>query len=365
MRFRARLLWVVLLPLAAAAMAWAVRYAQDDQPATAALEYPPRVDLGEREFGEVAVGRFTVANRARGELLLDTFSTSCSCAGVEREAEGKFHRVETVSVPPRGQIELVVRVSVGLEPGQRQTVQVAFSSNDPAQPAGMIEVFVPRVKGGAYAVPRAVLFGAIRLGGAARQVIDLYDNRHAGRRIEKIRSFQPERFEARLLPLDPNAPAQFHDSGGRLIARIEVVGQTTRPGSLEGRIEVSLAGEDRVPDVIQVFGEVVHAVECRPATLILPRRAGERLLFSGQVLLRHRDGHSITVEVEHSPPGITAKVRPSPDTADQCWLDVEWARSQAATAGDQVVRLRVRSASGESQLEMPIRLIADSLSEGQ
>lgn len=365
MKMRLRFLYLLLLPLAVAALTWSVRYAWDVWPATAILNYPSTVDLGEREFGEVAVGRFTIANHGRRELLLDQFSTSCSCAGVEREVDGEFQRLESLSLPPREQVELAVRVSVGVEPGERQLVQVGFASNDPVQPVAKIEVLVPRVIGGTCAVPKAILFGAVRVGGMARQVVDLYDNRRPNRRIEGVRSSHPELLRIRLLPLESEDRARTHDVAGRLIARLEVVGQTALPGPLDGRIEVSLAGEERRPDIIPVFGEVVHTVECRPEKLILPRRAGDRLVYSGQLLLRHRDGRSIKVEVEHVPSGITAKVRPSPDSEDQCWLDVECTPSQAVPSIDQVIRLRVRSDLEESLLEAPVRVITEKLSEGQ
>lgn len=365
MKIITRSLCLLLVPLAGAALAWSARYAWDLRPATPILDYPPVVDLGDREFGEVAVGRFTIGNRGRSELQLEKFFTSCSCAGVEREADGQFQRLESVLVPPGGQIELVARVSVGVQPGESQLVQVGFSSNDPTQPAGRIEVRIPHVKGGAYAVPKAIQFGEIRVGSAARQVIDLYDNRQTGRKIEKIRSLQPDRFEARLLPLDPQEPAQVHEMGGKLIARLEVIGESSRPGSLNGRIEVSLAGEERRPDFIPVFGEVVQDVECRPSMLILPRRSGERLLFSGPMLLRHRDGRAIRLQVENSPQGISVKVRPSPDSDDQCWLDVEWTRSQPIPSGEQMLRLRVRTDAGESLLDVPVRLTAEHSSEGE
>ncbi len=356
MRPNAQLRFLVLLPLAGAALAWSGRYAWDHWATTAALDYPPTVDLGEREYGEVAVGRFTVTNRGRGELVLDEFFTSCSCAGVEREADGRFWRVESVLVPPGEQVELVVRVGVGVPSGGRQRVQVVFSSNDPTQPAGKIEVIVPHVKGGAFAVPTAALFGDVRVGSPARQVIDLYDNRQAGRRVEQVRSLQPERFEARLLPLDPQGSAPTHDRGGRLIARLEVIGQTSRPGPLNGRVEVSLAGEARQPDLIPVVAEVVRDVECRPSTLVLPRRAGERFVFSGRVLLRHRDGRAIRVEVEDVPPGMSAQVRPSTDGGDQCWLEVERTRAQPAVSGEKRIRLRVRSDESDSLLDVPVLL---------
>jgi hypothetical protein len=60
------------------------------------VEYPEFVDLGSCAQGELATGRFLVKNVGRGELTVEEFRTSCSCAGVEREVDGKFYRVQSL-----------------------------------------------------------------------------------------------------------------------------------------------------------------------------------------------------------------------------------------------------------------------------
>jgi hypothetical protein len=365
MRIKVRLLAVALIPVVAAAATWSGQYGFDRWIARPVLDYPPTIDLGDRERGEVAIGRFSITNRGRAKLVLDQFSTSCSCAGVEREIEGQWQRVESLGIPPGEQVDLAIRVGVGVPPGEKQLVQVMFSSNDMAQTTGKIEVIVPRVKGGVYPVPTAVLFGEIRVGTPARRVIDLYDNRHPSRRIEKVRSLQPERFEARLLPLDAQASAENHERGGRLLARLEITAQTSEPGPLRGAIEVSLAGEARRADLIPVFGEVVQDIECTPSTIILPRRNGERFVFSGQARLRHRDGQPIHLEVESAPPGITAKVRPLPDDDLQWLLKVEYMRADPALAGEKTIVLRLRSGALDRRLNVRVLLTTDPSSDGQ
>lgn len=356
---------LALVPILAAAATWAGRYTVDRRVALPILSFPATIDLGNRERGDVAVGRFIIANRGTTKLLVDQFSTSCSCAGVEREVGGRWQRVESVEIPPNGQFELAVRVSVGVPEGERQVVDIGFSSNDPKRPNGKIQVMIPLVKGGVYALPRVVIFGEIRCGGSESRVIDLYDNRQPGRRIEKVRSLQPERFGVRLLAVDAQQLGQIHDRGGRRIARVEIIAPASRPGPLNGLIEVSLASEERRPDVIPVFGEVVQDVECRPSTLILPRRAGERFTYSGQILLRQRDGQSIQVEVASVPSGISAKVRSVRDAEFPWLLEVDCARPQPALLGEKIITLRVRSGKVESVLNVPVLLTIDPSAESQ
>jgi hypothetical protein len=302
------------------------------------------------------VGHFTITNNGRADLLLDRFSTSCSCAGVERELDGQVNRVESVSIPPRGQVDLIVRVAVGVPSGERQLVQVGFSTNDPLRPVGVIGVVVPRVKGGVCILPNAALFGEVRVGATARRVVDLYDNRQPGRRIDVVRSLEPERFEARLLPVREEESGMTHERGGRLMAHLEIVAKTLKPGSLNGRIEVSLAGEAREPDSITVFGEVVQDIECRPSTLVLPRRTGEHLVYSGQMRLRHRDGDAVRLEVESLPAGISGRLRQTSQGEFPWLLDLECSPAQPAFSGERTVRLRVMRGSAESYVSVPIRL---------
>ena len=366
MKTRSRLLALLLLiPLVAAGATWIVRYSFDRWFARPVLDYPSTIDLGERERGEVAVGRFTISNYGRGKLHIAHFSTSCSCAGVEREVEGRWERVETAVVASGGQLELAVRVGVSGLPGDGQLVEVIFSCNDATQPTAKINVIIPHVKGGVYAFPGTVLFGEIRAGSAARRVINLYENRHPGRRIATVRSMQPDRFEATLVPPDSQESPPAHERGGQWMARVEIIAHTSQPGPLNGAIEITLAEETRQPDWIPVFGKVVQDVECRPSSLILPRYVDGRIVYSEQILLRHRDGQRFDLAVENLPPGISAKVRPLSDGDFPWLLEVECMGSLPVVPGEKTIRLRVRSGGGERLLNVPILLTTEPSSEGQ
>lgn len=363
MRRKTLALTLVLLPLASAAATFGVRSAWDrGAEKLPALECPSSIDLGDRDLGEIAVGRFMVKNAGRAPLKLDNFQTSCSCAGIEHEVEGQLRRVQSVELLPGERVELTARVAVGAKPGQRQLVQAFFRTNDPARPTAGLEILIPRVKGGVYAEPAAVVFGTAGVGERLTRVIDLYDNAVQGRRIAAVRSTHPERFAVRQVPLTDVEARQVHEQGGRLIARLEVTARTERPGPLKGDIEVRLADESRRPDLISVAGAVSRGVECWPGALVLPRRVGDRFLYSGQVLVADPDGKPIRVEVEELPPGASAKVGPVAGRADQVLLQVDCKPMAKGVVGETVaapVRLRVRAGGKETEVEVPLILTED------
>lgn len=100
------------------------------------LQHTEFIDLGTHEQRGIAVGRFQVRNAGRGLLLLDRFRSSCSCAGVEREVDGKFLQVQSVRLRGGEQLELLLRVSVTARAGEQQHIACSFESNDPDRPQG-------------------------------------------------------------------------------------------------------------------------------------------------------------------------------------------------------------------------------------
>jgi hypothetical protein len=248
------------------------------------------IDLGERERGEIVLCHFQVGNSGGSPLILDRFQTSCSCAGVERRVDGRYVIPESVTLEPGQQLELSVRVSVGAPQGERQRVGVVFQSNDPVRPTHAIEVLVPRVKGGVYAQPKAVILGSVPLGEPAKRILELYDTGRPGRKIATVRSTYPDRFDVRLIPLGKDEPPRRHASAGNLIARLEVTAHTERSGPLDGDVEIVLANEERPPDHIPVVGDVVPSVICRPERLVLHGRRAQGAGYSGEIHVASRHG---------------------------------------------------------------------------
>lgn len=356
--------WVLIVVLlVSAGFALGVRSAWDRWGKTApVLECPALIDLGERDRGETAVARFQVGNNGRGELRIDGFQTSCSCAGVERESQGKFHRVRSVQIQPGEQVELVARVAVQAPPGQRQHVEVFLNSNDPTTPVKKLDLVIPRVKGPVHAAPAAVLFHTVSVGAMARQSVKLYDNGRPGRKIARVRGTHPERFSVEIIPLSEAELQEEDASAGRLIGRLEVKARTERHGKLDGDIEIFLAGENGRPALIPVSGEVIRPIECWPATLVLPRRVGDRSDYSGRVLLRSRSGKPIKVEVASVQPADFAVACADAGREDQRWIQVEYRPSQGKKnppAPMSSIHLRAWSEGEETKIEVPI-LIAEN-----
>jgi hypothetical protein len=363
LRKRASLVLVVVL-LVSAGFALGVRSAWDRWgKAAPVLECPALIDLGERDRGETAVARFRVRNNGRGELRIDGFQTSCSCAGVERESQGKFHRIQSVRVQPGEQVELVARVAVQAPPGQRQHVQVFLTSNDPTTPVKKLDLVVPRVRGPVHAAPAAVLFNTVSVGAMARQSVRLYDNGRPGRKIARVRSTHPGRFTVDLIPLSKTELEEEDASAGRLIGRLEVKARTERHGTLDGDIEVFLADESSGPAMIPVSGEVIRPVECWPETLVLPRRVGDRSDYSGRVLLRSRSGKPIKVEVDSVQPANFVVACSDAGREDQRWIHVEYRPGQGKKnqpAPMSSIHLRAWSEGAEAKIEVPILIAEDS-----
>jgi hypothetical protein len=355
---RTMVLVLISVPLASAAFTAATRYAWDKWFGVPILECPRNLDLGEKKRGEIAIGHFQVKNVGKDVLYLDEFQTSCSCAGVEQEIDGKRLRIKTLSLAPAQEAQLSVRLGVGVRPGQSQRVQVFFATNDPDHPKWLMEVLVSRVKGGCFADPSAAIFGSLSPGEKSTRIIDLYDNGTPGRRIEKIYATHPEHFTIVLLPLSEKDKQRVHPTAGKLFARIQVTSHTERPGRCDGELQVFVSNETYI-ERIPVIGEIVGAAECRPATLVLPRRAGNRWVRSGQVLILSRRQESVEVVVDSVPPDIIADVRVVPDHPEQRLLQIEWRpteKSNRQSPSEERIRLRVRCDGQDSKLEVPIIL---------
>jgi hypothetical protein len=323
------------------------------------LEYPTLIDVGDHDRGEVVLRRFEVRNVGHAPLELTQFRTSCSCAGVEREVDGKLQRLQSATLAPGHLVELVVRLGVAVRPGESQVVHIGFDTNDPLQRSATIDVVVPMVTGGIWAEPKAVILGTVPLGGKASQTLNLYDDGKSGRQIERVRSTNPACFEVRLVRHPrPDADHVSEVGGGKFIAQVEVTAQTKQVGPLAGNIEVYLANEGRSPDVIPVAGQVIGPVACLPSQLVFPRRVYHESVYSAHVLCFSHNEEPISVEVLATPPGATVKVSPMPDRRDQSWLEIEYKKPNSGPIKHipaVLIPLRLSSAGDEMQVSLPIR----------
>ncbi len=314
---------------------------------------PQTIDLGSRERGDTAVARFTIRNTGSRELVVDQFSTSCSCAGVEREVDGKPVRVESVHVPPRATAELFVRMTVGAPIGGSQWVQVFCRTNDPARPIGQLDISVPLVTGGIYPSPSAVVFGSVPVGTPGLRIVELYDADSLGRRVARARSLQPERFAVRVLPPAPGDGAAGSIDGRTLIARLEVTARTEQPGPLDGEVEVEVTGEGSRPCRLPVTGEVTSEVQCLPRAIVLPRRVGGQVVFSNELLVRSRTEVPLEVRVVATPAWLRVDVRPVAGRPDQ-WLVCADGKPDAAAPAGAAIRLWAQAGGRGEEVVVPV-----------
>ncbi len=180
----------------------------------------------------------------------------------------------------------------------------------PAKPVGDIEVVIPRVKGGVYIQPAAAVFGEVALGKSEPITLAVFDNGIASRRVASVKSLNPDRFAAKLVPL--TGPPARHATAGTQIASVEVTPMAGVAGKLDGQVEIAVEGDGgklAAPDRVDVVGEVVGPVSCRPDCLVLPRTAGGRSVFEGEVVLSGRDGLAIRPAVGQLPEGVAVELR--------------------------------------------------------
>jgi hypothetical protein len=123
-KIRTIALVLISVPLVSAALTAEIRYTWDKWFSFPILECPRSLDLGECKRGKIAIGHFQVKNVGKDILRLDSFQTSCSCAGVEQEIDGKRFRIESLSLAPGQETQLSVRFGIGVRPGQSQHIQV-------------------------------------------------------------------------------------------------------------------------------------------------------------------------------------------------------------------------------------------------
>ena len=71
---------------------------------------------------------------------------------------------------------------------------------------------------------------------------------------------------------------------------------------MDGEIEITLANEERPPDILPVVGAAVSRVDYGPEQLFLPRRIADEYVHQGEIFLASRDGKPLQVTAEALPP---------------------------------------------------------------
>ncbi len=322
------------------------------------VEFPAVIDLGQHEQGEVVNSRFVIANRGRGELVIDRIRSTCACAGLEREVNGKFVRLETLRLGPREEAELIMRISVRGPAGASIRNLVVFRTNDQRRPEGVIEAVISKVTGGINTTPMSVVFGSVARGDEVRQIVDIFDGAAQPRTISRIESSNPRLATVRLLPQEKDAGKKEKSSLGILLARVEIIINTKEPARIDESLLVYLTGEERAFCRTQITGRIANIVEAMPPSLVLPQHSEQRLLNSGCCLCRSTKGRPLTLAVDFVPPSFKVDVSPVEGSPHMQLVRIEYvpySREKLSTESSRpIVRLRATLGDKVTLLEIPV-----------
>ncbi len=320
------------------------------------LECPATLDLGKRELGEVALSRFTIANRGGGQLEITGVQSNCSCSGLEQERDGRFVRLESLRLSAGEKAEVVMRVLVQGTPGIPNRTGVRFLTNDPDRPEMAIEAVVSRVMAGVTTIPTSASFGTLSLGVEGRQVLDVFDSSKKPRAMERVASRNPDRVSVRMLPVPEDHAVATDRKLGVRIGRLEVTAATTVPGPLTNEIEIYLQGEHRPPTIIEVSGRVAAAVEVLPSVLGLPRASSAGSIYFGECICRSTTGKTFTLTADSPPDGLSVVLgMPAADFSQA--VRIEWDPTldvERPPRGFPKVRLRANVEGKETIIEVGV-----------
>lgn len=328
------------------------------------LEMLTSSDLGQCEFGQTVEARFSVANRGRGDLVLDSFRSNCACNAIEWLRNGQSFRLDQIRLAPDEHAELVLRMSVRSRVGEEIQNVVYFRTNDPHYPEAS---FVARmqVAGGITVTPASVLFGSVSIGSESRQVLEVSDNAINPRHIIRVVSSNPNIFPARLLP--PVTEAKASKPGKNvLLGRIEVTLCALEPGHPSGEVLIFVDDEQRPPHSISISGRVAPVVEVSPSICQLPRESNTGPQYFATCVCRSTSGSTLTLTLESAPPHISVKIAPlgSNPSAQLVRIDydVGGIGSDSPLARNKAsVRLRAQVGKDQLVVEIPVKLRTASL----
>jgi hypothetical protein len=288
------------------------------------LECPQLLELGERELGEVALGRFTLKNRGGGTLVIDQVTSSCACAGLEREQDGELVRLQSLRLDSGESADLVIRVLVQGTPGNSAENIVQFHTNDPMRSVTGIRVVIAKVNAGVTSVPTSIVFGRVAVGAEAKEVVQLFDAADPPRRIERVTSHSPDRVSTRLIQPTADEVASASGTHGTLIGLVEATAISHTAGPLYADVEVHLAGQNRPPTQISVSARFVGAIELRPSMIVLPRASNKGLVFVGESLCECSIGEIVEVKVDSNVDDIKITVESVEGNGGQRLIRAEW-----------------------------------------
>jgi hypothetical protein len=306
------------IPLFAGGVGYAVQV-YNSPPIGPVLEYPTRVDLGDREMGEVAVGTITIANRGGKDLRIDRIEVSCTCAGLERELDGRYVPFDELVVEPGTATQLAVRMMIRAMPGTPAVSQIHFRTNDPVQPAGTIDVVASRVNGVAFS-PTSAVFGDVLVGDEAERIVEVRSIGTTSLTLDRVVSSDPSSVEVELLP--PMSPDAGSAPDVAFLGRVRVKLRGSRPGPVDRQVLVHTSQEGvRSTWSIPVTGRVAALVTAYPDRIVLPMTTPDGSVYRARCLVTSYGGRAFQLNVGSIPDGVSVRL-PDPGGGPVRFADI-------------------------------------------
>lgn len=326
-------------------------------PTPPAADFPPVVDLGDRDLGEQAVARFRFANRGDSPLVIDKVGSTCSCAGIEQEVDGRVVPVKQLIIPPRSEVELTARVAVRGAVGQPARSVISFRTNDPNCPGGAITVDVPRILGIACS-PGTVLFNAVS-GREAGQVIEVRSVGTGRPRLVAVASGAPELVRAELL--SPDDPPPPDPTGSWFLGRVAVTLLAQSPGSRGGEVLLTVEAEGRTRVIsVPVTATTTAPVTVSPAVVSLPLASRTGPLFEAVCSVRTHDGGPVLVRAGTVPAGFTVAVIDPSVPAPNKLVRVRWSPPAMGGQFPQTHTIELIATAGSAEYRLAVEVLCSN-----
>ena len=320
------------------------------------LDCPAVVNVGPVEYGTVIEANFSVANRGGSELVLNEFRSGCTCESIEVKRGDSFVRVGEVRLKPNESAYMRLVMSISERARKSMSSPIYFRTNVPDRPEARLVVDVPVILAGLSAVPRSVTFGEVAVGSDSPHLVQLFDARTVRRRISEVRSSDPERVRAKLLPLKAGVAGLDEAGRGVLVGMLEVTVDTASPGRVSCDVTVYFEEPDVPPETIPVAGRVVAPVEVYPPILHLPRSTSNGFVYSGSCLCRNTStSGDMALKVTQSPKGVSVKVAEA--ASGGFWkIQVELTEEYGTPDTPRDLTVKLLATLGERQHEVDIIL---------
>lgn len=321
---------------------------------TPILECPAAVKVGPVEYGVSIEAHFNVANRGGSELVLNGFRSSCTCESIEVRRGGLFVRAGEVRLKPNESAQMRLVMSVTERAHESMSTPIYFRTNVPDRPEARLVVDIPVILAGLTAVPRSVTFGEVPVGSDSRHLVQLFDARGVRRRIPEVRSADPARVRAKLLPPKDGVTGPDEAGRGLLVGTVEVTIDTDSPGPVACNVMAYYPESEASPETIHVVGRVVAPVEVYPPILHLPRSTSDGFVYSGSCLCRNTSASAgMVLKVTQAPKGVSVKVGES--TPGGLWqIRVELSNKYSLSEGQRDITIKLSASVGERQHEVDI-----------